>query len=444
MKQGKTGGKKLTRRGFLGRALAAAAAPYIIPGSALGLNGHTAPSNRVVMASIGLGFAWDMFLQHKDVQLVAVCDVQRERRDAAKAKVDAFLQNQDCRTYNDFREVIARPEIDAVYIATPDHWHALVTIAAARAGKHIYCQKPLTRTIAEGQAVVEAVRRHNVVFQHGTQQRHDLAMLFGCELALNGYIGEVKQLKIGSPRGQTCPPQPIEPVPDGLDWEMWVGPAPWSPFTGRRIKSHDWYFISDYSMGYIAGWGVHHADSGQQASGMDEPTGLIEVDARGTFATDGLFDTPYEWNMNFKFPNGITWNWTDTPNWYPERNWSDPVRHNMGIRIEGTEGSIFIWRSQVEAEPKSLLNVKIGHRDKVQLCRPGGEPIPDFIECVRRGLRTCAPVEVAHRSTTLCSLGAISMQLGRKVVWDPVKEEIVNDPEAQRLCSRAMREPWSI
>src|SRR5512139_3575363 len=181
-------GLPLTRRTFVQQMLAVAVASGFIPASALGLGGLPAPSNRVVVAAVGLGFAWDMFLRRKDVQFVAVCDVQKARRDAGKERVNGYNQNKDCRAYNDFREVLARPDVDAVYIATPDHWHALVTIAAAKAGKHIYCQKPLTRTVAEGQAVVEAVQRSGVVFQHGTQQRHDPKMLFGCELVRDGYI----------------------------------------------------------------------------------------------------------------------------------------------------------------------------------------------------------------------------------------------------------------
>ncbi len=436
--------RPLRRRAFLRGALAAGIAPWIIPASALGRDGATAPGNRVVMAAIGLGFGWPMFLKRKDTQFVAVCDVQHSRREKGRSTVNENYGNADCAAYNDFREVLARPDIDAVYIATPDHWHALVTIAAARAGKAVYCQKPLTRTIAEGQAVVQAVRRHNIVFQQGTQQRHDPKILFGCELVRNGYIGQLKHVKIGSPEGRTMPPQAPEPVPTGLDWDMWLGPAPWTPFTSCRGRAHDWYFISDYCMGYIAGWGVHHADSAQQASGLDDPSGPIEVDARGEFPKDGPFDTPYRWNMNYRFANGLTWNWTDTSAWEPQPNWTDPKRHRMGIRLEGTEGWVFIWRGLVEAHPKSLLDVKIGPNDKVRLAQPGGEPIPDFIQCVREHRRTCAPVEIAHRSTTLCSLGAISMQLARKVTWNPVREEFIGDPEAARLTSRAMREPWCV
>jgi hypothetical protein len=385
-----------------------------------------------------------MFLRHKDSQFVAVCDVRQDRREAAKRVVDEYCQSGDCRLYTDFRDVLARPDIDAVYLATPDHWHALVTIAAAHAGKHVYCQKPLTRTIAEGQAVVAAVRRYGIVFQHGTQQRYDPAMLFGCELVRNGYIGQLRHVKIGSPEGQVCGAEPVEPVPPGLDWEMWLGPAPWSPFTKRRIRAHDWYFISDYCMGYIAGWGVHHADSAQQACGLDELGGPIEVDGRGSYPPGGLFDTPHRWNINFRFANNVTWNWTDTPSWEPQPNWQDPVRHRMGIQLEGSEGWVFIWRGMVDAQPKSLLNVQIGQNDRVSLVRPSGEAIPDFLACVRRQQMTCAPVDVAHRSTTLCSLAAISMQLGRTVVWDPFKEEFLNDEEANRLKSRAMRPPWRL
>lgn len=430
----------LHRRRFLQTTLSAAL-PAVVPGSALGLDGRTAPSNRLGMAAIGLGFGWPMFLR-EDVRYRAVCDVRKERRDQGKALVDSRQGASDCAACNDFREVLDRSDVDAVYVATPDHWHALVTIAAARAGKHVYCQKPLTRTIAEGRAVVEAVRRHGVVFQHGTQQRHDARMLFGCELALNGYIGQLKQVKIGSPAGASCPPQPPQPAPPGLDWEMWLGPAPWAPFTPLRIQAHPWYHISDYCMGYIAGWGVHHADSAMQGSGLDHYREPVEIDARGIFPETGLFDNPYRWQMHFRFGDGLTWHWTDcegdgfgskaAPGW---------PQHRMGILLEGTEGWVFIWRGQVDAHPKSLLNVEIGPSAAVQF-RRGLEG--DFVRCVRQGLPTCAPVEVAQRSSTLCSIAAISMILGRKLRWDPVREEFLADEEANRLRFRAMREPWAL
>jgi predicted dehydrogenase len=432
------------RRAFLKTGLGAAAVaalPPAIPASALGLAGRTAPSNRVTMAAIGLGFGWPMFLR-EDARYLAVCDVQRDRREQGKAHVDGVQKSTDCRAYRDFRDVLAREDIDAVYVATPDHWHALVTLAAVRAGKHVYCQKPLTRTIAEGRAVVEAVRRYGVVFQHGTQQRHDPQMLLGCELVLNGYVGRLKDVRIGSPAGPSTSPWKPEPVPVGLDYEMWLGPAPWAPFTPLRIAAHPWYHISDYCTGYIAGWGVHHADSAVQGSGLDHDDGPIEIDARGIFPAEGLFDNPYRWQMRYRFASGLTWHWTDCEgDGFGSRAGPDWPQNRMGITLEGSEGSVFIWRGQVDAQPKSLLKVQIGPDAKVQLRRPLRG---DFLDCVRNRLPTCAPVEVAHRSTTLCSIGAISMLLRRKLTWDPVKEEFLGDEEANRLRSRAMREPWHL
>ena len=440
--------RSYSRRRFLKRAAAsgAMAMPVFVPGTALGLDQATAPSERIVTGIIGLGFAWEMLALAPDVHCAAVCDVRKDRRDAAQARLGG---RGKCDALGDFREVLTRDDIDAVYTATPDHWHALVTIAAARAGKHVYCQKPLTRTIAEGRAVVEVIDRYGVVFQHGTQQRHDPKMLFGCELVRNGYIGQLKHVKIGSPRAQGGGPAKVEPVPPQLDWDMWLGPAPWAPFEMRRIRSHDWYFISDYSLGYIAGWGVHHADSAQQGSGMDQVTGLIEVDARGQFAP-GLFDNPFAWDMRYRFPNGVTWRWTDTADGWggrlpgPDTAGWQGEKYPMGVLFEGSEGWVYIWRGQVDAHPKSLLDVKIGQHDPIHLVHPHGQPIPGFLDCVKDRRATCAPVDVAHRATNLCSIGAISMQLGRPLQWNAAKEEFINDEQANRLRSRAMRTPWSI
>jgi len=432
-----------SRRGFLkdGLAGAVAATPAVVPGSALGLEGRTAPSNRVTLAAIGLGFGWPMFLRH-DVQYVAVCDVRRERREQGKAAVDARQGGTGCRAYNDFREVLARQDIDAVYVATPDHWHALVTIAAARAGKHVYCQKPLTRTIAEGRAVVEAVRRQTIVFQHGTQQRHDPPMLFGCELVLNGYIGQLKHVRIGSPAGAISGPWRPEPVPEGLDYEMWLGPAPWAPYHKDRCL-YRFRFNLDYSGGQVTNFGAHSNDAAQWAMGTDD-SGPIEVEDLGSeWPPKGcLYNTATKTAFRARYANGVELICkTDRP--------------GFGVRFEGTEGWVEYGYQGVKTHPESLKTSKIGAGEihlpvsnPQRIQEAGKYHVPDhvrnFLDSIRSRQDPIAPVSVGHRSATVCHLGNIAMLLKRKLQWDPVAEQFAGDDEANRLLSRPMRAPWTL
>ena len=422
---------RISRRRFLQTASASLAVPTVLPAAVLGRDGQIAPSNRILMAAIGLGFAWDHWLNYPDARLMAVCDVRQDRRAAAKRAVDARYGGSDCAATNDFREVLARDDIDAVYIATPDHWHALITVAAAQAGKDIYCQKPLTHTVAEGQAVRRAVQRSGVVFQHGTQQRSEWSFRRAAELVLNGRIGRLHTIRLGVPSGRSLGPQNVEPVPPGFDYDMWLGPAPWAPYTTARCTGpHTWYFISDYCVGYIAGWGVHHLDSAMQGNGSDL-TGPVEVDGQGVFPVNGLYDTPVKWRVDYRFANGVTV--IDT----------DVTQNDMGIWYEGTEGRVFCWRGgRLETEP-------VGLRDSV--LRPqevrvyeSDDHYQNFLDCIRSRQPTAAPVEVAHHSTTLCNIGAISMVLGRKLHWDATGERFVDDDEANRLLSSPMRPPWHL
>jgi predicted dehydrogenase len=355
--------------------------------------------------------------------------------------VDEKYGNTDCTAYNDYRELMARDDIDTVYIATPDHWHALQTIAAALVGKDIYCQKPLTLTVAEGQAVREAVNRYGVVFQHGTQQRSDSKMVFGCELVRNGRIGQLKHVKLVQPAGAQTEPQPIKSVPDGFDYDMWIGPALMPAYTPLRTSGawHSWYFISDYCIGHLSGWGVHHIDSAQQGTGVDD-TGPIEVDAKGVFPKDGLYDAAVTWEIKCLFKNGVTWDICDTITGksFCERFGTG----DGGILFEGTEGWVFIWRGMIDAHPKSLLKETIGP-DEIHLYKSNNH-IVNFFDCVKSRQPTAAPVEVGHRSTTICSLSDISMRLGRKIRWNPDTEQIIDDPEATRMLSRAYRAPWKL
>jgi predicted dehydrogenase len=425
----------LTRRRFLAAAAGVLGAPWIAPARALGLGGEPAPSDRIGIGVIGTGGrgGWHLMelLPRRACRVVAVCDVHGGRRDAARKAVDAAYKDNACGAHVDFRELIARPDVDAVTIASPDHWHALQTIAAARAGKDVYCEKPLTHTVAEGRAVVEAVRRRGIVFQHGTQQRSERSFRAGAELVLNGRIGKLKTIRLGVPSGQSIGPQPVTPVPPELDYEMWLGPAPWAPHTPKRVESsHSWYWISDYCVGYIAGWGVHHVDSAQQGNGTDL-TGPVEVEGAGVFPKEGLYDCPVHWRLEFRFANGVTM--VD----------ADVSHERMGVTYEGTEGTVYTWRDdRLETRPERLQKEVIGPGE-IHVYR-SDDHFGNFLECVRTRGPTAAPVEVAHRSTTICNIGAIAMRLGRQLRWDPAAERFVGDDEANRLLSRPYREPWRL
>jgi predicted dehydrogenase len=417
----------------MGRAAALVAGPAILPSSALGLAGTEAPANRVTLGVIGCGGkgtnGMRTFMGCKDCQVLAVCDVQAGARENARniAGRDAVA------AYNDFRELLARGDIDAVLVATPDHWHVPASIAAVEAGKDVYCEKPLSNTVAEGRALVEVVKHHGAVFQHGTQLRSRRDVRFACELVRNGRIGELKRIVIGSPPGHATVPHAPEPVPNGLDYDLWLGPAPYAPYTPWRVKVPGelpcWYFVSDYSQsGWIAGYGVHDIDIAHWGMGM-EYSGPVEVDGWGEFPKEGTFDTVMRYRLEFKYPNGVTLLMTST----------DQNPH--GVRFEGTKGWVFT-RSTVDAEPKSLLNEVIGPNETRLYDSKLHEQ--NFLDCVKSRGETITPAEVAHRSTTPCLLGGIALKLGRKICWNPETERFLNDTDADRLLSCAMRPPWRV
>ena len=406
--------------------------PYLIPSSALGKDGSVAPSNRIVIGVIGTGGQGTSdlrgFLNKDEVQVVAVCDVDTNHRNQARDRVNTKYGNRDCATYNDFREVIGRSDIDAVLLALPDQWHAIIAIMAARAGKDIHAQKPLAYNIAEGRAIVDAVKQYGVVWQTGSQQRSDRRFRFACELVRNGRIGEVGTVKVGLPNlnsihGNDTQPAP---VPSGFDYDMWLGPAPWAPYNPGRCH---WNFrwISDYSGGQITDWAGHHCDIAQWGMGT-ELTSPVEIEGTGVFPRTGLHDTVENYRFTGKYAEGFTMIVAGA--------------FSRGVRFEGSDGWIFVNRSKIDAHPKSLLNSAIGP-DEIHLYKSDDHK-QNFLDCVRTRSRTVAPVEVAHRSIMIGHLGVIALKLGRKVKWDPGKERFINDPEADRLLSRPMRSPWHL
>jgi len=425
-----------TRRGFLRSAVAGIAMPYLVPASVLGAN---PPSERVVLGCIGTGGRGRLNmrgLMRHGAQVVAVCDVDASQRARAKKEVQDYYacsavaeKYTGCADYGDFRELLARDDIQAVMIGTPDHWHVPIAIAAVKAGKDIYVEKPLGMTIGEGQALRDVVRQYGAVFQHGTEQRGYRNFRHACELVRNGYLGDLKIIRVACPGGQQIGPQPTMPVPKGLDWDMWLGPAPSVPYTRARTHAR-WYFISDYATsGFVAGWGVHHIDMAQWALGTDH-TGPVEIDGRGTFPAEGLYDTPLTWNIDYTYANGARVNFTDNR------------QNRQGVRYEGSEGWVHVTRSSIAAQPESLLKTTI-RPNETHLYRCDNDD-RNFIECVKSRGETCSPIHAAHRSTSVCYLGYISIVLRRKLRWDPEREQFVNDPEAERYLTRALREPWHL
>jgi len=440
---------ELTRRRFLGDALAAGtvlAAPLIVPASARGADDRPAPSERITIGCIGLGgrgtVNMNTFLGHGEAQIIALCDVDAgstryedawhrglapakesvERRYAAQKAAGEF---RGVSGYRDFRDLLARDDVDAVCVSTPDHWHAPIVVAAAKAGKDIYCEKPLSLTVRDGRAMVDAVTRYERVFQCGSQRRSDARCRHSCELVRNGRIGRLHTVRVGLPGGhwirsnakKTFGP---EPVPEGFDYDLWLGPAPWAPYTFNRCH---WNFRwnLDYSGGNVTDWGAHMIDMAHWGMGCDT-TGPVEVGGHGTFPpqTD-LWNAATEFEFTGTYADGVKM----------------IVRSGGPNRFEGTEGSVELAG---KTDPPSLAESVIGP-DEIHLYESRSQH-GNFLDCIKSRQPTAAPVEVAHRSISVAHLGNIAMLTGCTIRWDPTKEEILDDPQASRLLSRAKREPW--
>ena len=421
--------KTLSRRGFIKTLAAGVAIPAIVPSSALGLDGATAPSNRVAMGFIGTGgrmnALFGAFLPQKDVQAIAVADPRDPARLAAEKKTKVDPKS----SYRDFRQLIARDDIDAVAIASPDYWHVPLSIAAIKSGKDVYCEKPLSNTISEGRMLVDTVKRYGAVFQHGTQLHSMATVHQACQLVRNGRIGQLKQIVIGSPPGKTAPPPQPALVPDSIDYDLWQGPAPLRPYNAAVVNKTGWYFISDYSQsGWIAGYGVHDIDIAQWAIGM-ERTGPVEIEGHGVFPADGLYDTVMGYELNFTYPNGVKLLMTDTS------------RNRHGVTFLGSEGKVYT-RFTIETEPKALARAEFKTSDIHLQKSPGHQR--NFLDCVKSRKETITPAEVAHRATSTALLGGIAVKLGRKLRWNPQTERFIDDPQADSLLTCAMRPPWRL
>ena len=413
-------------------AAAAVGFPYVVPSSVFAQGGQTPPSERITLGFIGCGkqsqHLTRSFLNSPGTHVVAACDVDKLKLARSKKMVEDHYAGRSgpsykgCDTYGDFRDVLTRSDIDAVVISTPDHWHAVNVIESCKAGKDVFCEKPLSQTVAEARAMVNAVRKYDRVFQTGSMQRSDWHFRLGCELVRNGYIGQLQHVTvgIGGPPGDR--PLPAQPVPDYLDWDMWLGPVLWRPYNeelsphiSKDIFPH-WRNHSAFGGGGMTDWGAHHFDIAQWGLGMDE-SGPVEI-----IPPDGK---DYK-VLTYKYANGVTM-----------------VRDSAnGVLFTGTKGKLETNRGHLKTWPDELKDVKLGP-DEIHLYESRNHYV-DWLDAIRKRTKPICDIEIGCRSVTVCHLGNIAYKLQRPLKWDPDREVFEGDDEANRLLSRGYRTPWHI
>jgi len=440
--------KAINRRRFLKRAAGTAAGaisfPYIVSSSALGAAGGIAASERITVGCVGVGpqgtGVMGNFLRQKNARVVAVCDVKDPVLKAAQELVNGHYKGTGCAAYKDFREVMARDDIDVVLAATPDHWHVLIALAAVKSGKDVYLEKPMGLSLAQDKALRTAVHRHGRVFQFGTQQRSERNFRFACELALSGRLGKLHTINVWSPgSSQGGDPKPV-PAPEWIDYERWLGPAPYTPYTKDRCSNKLWWFISDYALGFIAGWGVHPLDIALWGGG-EKVACPVEIEGKGVWPTEGVCDTAMNWKVVFKYDSGVTMNFTGDP--YPDewkKRYGRTTSH--GTAFEGSDGWVHVDRSGLNAHPKELLETEFGPND-IHLYKSDNH-VGNLLDCVKSRAETVCNIDVAVQADIICHISDIAIRLEQKIKWDPKTERFVNNDAANRRLSRPMRSPWTL
>lgn len=452
----------MSRRKFLHHSTIASVAlsgiPSIVPASVFGQN---APSNRINVGAIGTGRisrGHDMpgVWKHEFAQLMAVCDLDSKRVGQAKDLVNNYYTRKTgkpfdgVKTYTDYRELLQNKDIDAIIISTPDHWHALNTIHAVKAGKDVYLQKPASLTIAEGRAVSEAVQRSGRIFQIGSQQRSSPQFRYAAELVRNGRVGKLKTVYVGLPGDPSGEEEAEMPVPSNLNYDMWLGSTPFVYYTEKRVHPQSgydrpgWLRCEQFGAGMITGWGSHHIDCAHWAMNT-EKTGPIEIWGHADFPAKGLWDVHGIFKTEALYANGVR---MVVSNELPN-----------GIKFEGSEGWIFVTRGNyratasdpipdangvkpLEASDEKIIKSVIGPNE-VHLYE-SSDHHGNWLDCIRTRKQPIAPVEVAHRSCSTCLLHHIAMKLKRKIYWDPAKEQFKNDAEANKMLSRSQRSPYIV
>ena len=429
--------RPISRRRFLRSTSAGLALPLLVPASVLGRTPSAlAPSERITMGCIGVGGRGSanlgVFHGKKESQIVAVSDVDASHL-AGGLQRAGLNANAG---YADFRELLEQSDLDAVMVGTPDHWHALVSIAALKAGKDVYCEKPLAASIAEGQALVRAVDKYKRILQCGTQRRSMAGCRFACELVRNGRIGKVQRVEVGVPgrfaiRGGYSGTEATQPIPQGFDYARWLGPCPEAPYTAARCH-FNFRWVMEYAPGYITDWGAHYLDIAQWGLGTDS-SGPVTVKAHDVrYREGGIYNAPEGFRIVFTYGDGaqaILLSTTDKSRW--------------GMKFFGDKGTVYVESENVVTEPENLKSSKIAEGE-IRLYDAKNDHHGNFLDCVRSRKEPSAPVRIAHRSASTCQLGAIACALDRELTWNPAKEQFVGDDEANQRLARPMREPWTV
>lgn len=449
---------KSSRRSFL-KKTSLLAFPVIIPASARGADGTTAPSNRVTMAAIGYGWQGGgntaEFMRLPNVQMLAICDLDKRHLEDGVKNINGHYGNTDCKGYKDYRELLARKDIDAVMCATPDHWHALVAVEAARTGKDIYGEKPLGRTIREQQAMVKAVKDHNRIWQTGSWQRSNDNFRIGAEIVRNGLIGKLTEVQVGLPSGHsdfagTASKNKPSTPPAELDWEMWIGPAQMEEYIEGRVHKN-WRWNYNTGGGQLLDWIGHHCDIAHWGMDCDESGGPVEIEGKGEFPPkDAMWNTATKYRAEATYHNGVKMiiaggygdisggtKWIGDKGWvHVDRGRFDCSNADLKKIIKQREGDKVVEKTIHRELPDDLR--------KVQLMKSPTGHYGNFVECVKSRQKTLTPAGTAHRSAIPGHLALISMLTGRKLKWDPVKEELLDDAEASKLLGRDYRDPWKL
>ncbi|MBD3266397.1 gfo/Idh/MocA family oxidoreductase, partial [bacterium] len=382
------------------------------------------------------------FLHDKAAQVVAVSDLKSHVLKNKQNLVNTYYDNKDCKAYHDFRDVVDRDDIDACMVATCDHWHVLASLYAVRAGKDVYCEKPMGLSLEEDQTLREEVRKHNRIFQFGTQQRSDPKFQLACQLAREGKIGDIHTINVWSPGSSAGgDPTPV-PVPEWLDYDFWLGPAPYKPYTENRCSNKLWWFISDYALGFIAGWGIHPLDIALWGA-RDKFTGPWTLKGTGQFPREGVADTALNWDIDIEFGSGMKMRFTGNP--YPnewKKRYEDECGH--GTAFEGSDGWIYVRRGKISSSPKSLVENAEFPEGSDQYTNSTDAHVSNFLDSMRTRKPPLSEIGVSVEGDMLCHVSDIAIRLEKEMRFDPKKERFIDDKQGNRRLRRFMRKPWKL